>query len=126
VVDGVSGDAKLAVRRFVSASVEVLNGYRPANHLRRLAQPREAAAVVAQAIAGAGAVAAGRRSTAAGRAARRGRPAPVAVIRLRLCEPRRGAVEAAVILMIADRVRAMALRLELHDESWLATTLRIL
>jgi hypothetical protein len=125
VVAGVSGDAKLAVRRFVSACVEVLNGYRPASHLRRLAQPREAAAVVAQAVAAAGVVAESRRAPA-GRAARPRRPAPVAVVKLRLCEPRRGAVEAAVILMIGGRVRAMALRLELHDESWLATTLRII
>jgi hypothetical protein len=121
VVAGASGDAKLAVRRFVGICVEVLNGYRPAAHLRRLSQPRDAATVVAQGLAGARKVAEARRS-AAGKTRPR-RPAPVAVVRLRLCEPRPGAVEAAVVLVIGDRTWAMALRLELHQESWVATTL---
>src|SRR4051794_2843549 len=34
VVAGASADARLAVRRFVHLCVEVLNGYRPAAHLR--------------------------------------------------------------------------------------------
>src|SRR5687768_640702 len=53
VVTGASAEARLAVRRFVSTCVEVLNGHRPAAHLRRLSQPREAATVVAQGLAGA-------------------------------------------------------------------------
>ena len=126
VVSGVSGDAKVAVRRFVSTCVEVLNGYRPAAHLRRLSQPKEAATVVAQGLAGAHRVAEARQALTAGRAPRPRRPAPAAVVRARLCAPREGAVEAAVVLMIGDRTWAMALRLELHDESWQATTLRLL
>lgn len=121
VVAGASGDAKLAVRRFVGVCVEVLNGYRPAAHLRRLSQPRDAATVVAQGLAGARKVAEVRRC--AGGRTRPRRPAPVAVVRLRLCEPRPGAVEAAVVLVIGDRTWAMALRLELHQGSWVATTL---
>ena len=120
----VSSDARLAVRRFISSCVEVLNGYRPAAHLRRLAQPREAATVVAQGVAAAHRVAEARRR--AGTPTRPRRPAPVAVIKVSLCEPRPGAVEAAAILMIGDRTWAMALRLELHDDAWLATVMRLL
>jgi hypothetical protein len=124
VVSGVSADAKLAVHRFVKLCVEVLNGYRPPAHLRRLAQPREAAAVVAEGLSGAQRVARIRRASSDRRRPRR--PAPVAVLRLRLCEPRAGAVEAAVVLLIGDRAWAMALRLELHETCWMATTLRLI
>lgn len=121
---GASGDAKLAVRRFVHLCVEVLNGYRPAAHLRRLALPKEAAGVVAQAVAGTSRVAELRRQACPGQRRDR-RPGPVGVIRLRLCEPRPGAVEAAVLLVTGERTWAMALRLELHQQNWCATTLRL-
>ncbi|WP_233413881.1 Rv3235 family protein [Nucisporomicrobium flavum] len=124
VASGVSPDARLAVRRFVSSCVEVLNGYRPAAHLRRLAQPREAAAVVAQGVTAAHRVAEARRGT--GRPSRSHRPAPAAVVKVSLCEPRAGAVEAAAVLVIGDRSWALALRLELHDDAWLATVLRLI
>ena len=125
-VTGVSAEAKAAVHRFVSTCVEVLNGYRPAAHLRGLAQPREAATVVAQVLAGARRVTEARQARSAGRTPRPRRPAPAAVVRLRFCEPRAGAVEAAAILLIGDRTHAMALRLERHDESWQATALRLI
>jgi hypothetical protein len=120
VVAGASADAKLAVRRFVRLCVEVLSGYRPPAHLRRWSRPGEASEVVAQALVGTRRIAESRRH----RPARR--PPPVAVIRLRLCEPRPGAVEAAVALVTGDRTWALALRLELHQESWSATTLRLI
>jgi hypothetical protein len=105
--------------------VEVLNGYRPAAHLRRLALPKEAAGVVAQAVAGTSRVADMRRTRRTpGRRERQ--PGPVAVIRLRLCEPRPGAVEAAVLLVTGERTWAMALRLEMHQQSWCATALRLI
>ena len=127
VLAGASGDAKLAVRRFVSVCVEVLNGYRPAAHLRRLSLPGEAAGVVAQAVLGVRRVADARRALERRPTDRRGRrAAPVGVLRLRLCEPRPGAVEAAVLLVTGDRTWAMALRLELHQQAWAATTLRLI
>lgn len=123
VVAGASADAKLAVRRFVRLCVEVLNGYRPPAHLRRLSLPGEAAAVVAQALVGARWVADLRKQHPCHRPRR---PSPVGVIKLRLCEPRPGAVEAAVALLIGERTWAMALRLELHHEAWSATALRLI
>ncbi|MEV4281631.1 Rv3235 family protein [Actinoplanes xinjiangensis] len=121
VVAGASGDAKLAVRRFVRLCVEVLNGFRPAAHLRRLALPSQAADVVAQGLAGA-------RRAADLRKTRQpsARRPPVGVIKVVLCEPRAGAIEAAVTLVTGDRTWAMAFRLELHQQSWAATTLLII
>ena len=126
-VAGASADAKLAVRRFVGVCVEVLNGYRPAGHLRRLALPGDAVGVVAQASAAARRVAELRRATRGPRAGDRHgrRPDPVAVLKLRLCEPRPGAVEAAVLLVTGDRTWALAVRLERHQQSWAATALRV-
>jgi hypothetical protein len=51
---------------------------------------------------------------------------PVAVSKVVLCEPRAGAVEAAVTLVTGDRTWAMAFRLELHQQSWAATALLII
>ncbi|BAL86100.1 hypothetical protein AMIS_8800 [Actinoplanes missouriensis 431] len=119
-VPGASGDAKLAVRRFVHLSVEVLNGFRPAGHLRRLSLPSHAADVVAAGLAGAQWVGQLRR------AKKTRRPAPVAVLKVHLCEPRAGAVEAAVVLVTGERTWALALRMELHQQTWLATTLRLI
>lgn len=124
-----SGDAKLAVRRFVQMCVEVLNGYRPAAHLRRVSLPKDAAGVVAQAVAGSSRVAGLRDTAAAGRKpSRHGRRpgGPVAVLRFHFCEPRPGAVEAAVLLVTGERTWAMALRMELHNQSWAATTMRLI
>ncbi|TWG10833.1 hypothetical protein FHX34_107331 [Actinoplanes teichomyceticus] len=125
VVAGASGDAKLAVKRFVHMCVEVLNGHRPAAHLRRVSLPAEAAEVVAQGLAGARRVAEMRRPRRPGDG-RPHRPSPVAVLRVNLCEPRRGAVEVAVALVTGERTWAMAFRLEFHHDAWCATTLRLI
>ena len=126
IVAGTSADARLAVRHFLNLCVEVLNGYRPPAHLRRVSRPCEAAGVVAQGIAGAQRVAALRStSQLPGRRPAR-RPPPVAVVRLLLCQPRPGAVEAAVALVTGERTWAMALRMECHQECWSATALRLI
>jgi hypothetical protein len=122
---GTPGDARLAVRRFVSVCVEVLNGYRPAAHLRRLSLPMEAPSVVAQGVVGARRVAELRQAARpADRRARR--PGPVGVLRVLLCEPRAGVIEAAVLLITGERTWAMAFRLELHQQKWAATALRLI
>ncbi|MDI6105344.1 Rv3235 family protein [Actinoplanes sp. NEAU-A12] len=131
VAAGASGDAKLAVRRFVRLCVEVLNGFRPAAHLRRLSLPAGAADVVAQGLAGARRAAdlrraAEQRATRRPGAGQQRRAAPVAVLGLKICEPRVGAVEAAVTLVTGERTWAIAFRLELHQQTWAATTLLII
>jgi len=126
VVAGASHDAKLAVHRFVRLCVEVLNGHRPPHHLRHVSRPAEAAGVVAQALSAAGRIAAERKATRSPTRHPPRRPPPVAVIRLRLCEPRPGAVEAAVALVTGERTWALALRMERHQEAWSATTLRLI
>jgi hypothetical protein len=126
----------MAVQRFMGMCLEVLNGYRPAAHLRRLSLPTEAAGVIAQAVAGAKRVAERRRSAAA---AHRGRTQPViaaanrptnpAIAKIRnvlACQPRADAVEATVVLATGERTWALALRLELHNQGWAATVLRML
>lgn len=125
VVAGASAEAKHAVARFVRMCVEVLNGYRPAAHMRRLAVPTEAATIVAQVMATAHRVTQMRRGMQSLTKRTSRRPLPVAVVRLRLCEPRPGAVEAAFALVLGDRTWAMALRMEEHHQSWSATTLRL-
>jgi hypothetical protein len=126
VVAGASGDAKLAARRFVRLCVEVLNGFRPAAHLRRMALPAGAAEVVAQGLAGSRRAAALRGSASRAGARQQRRPTPVGVIGVKICEPRPGAVEVAVTLVTGDRTWAMAFRLELHQQTWAATALLII
>ncbi|WP_189078908.1 Rv3235 family protein [Mangrovihabitans endophyticus] len=122
---GASGDARLAVRRFVALCVEVINGYRPAAHLRQVSAPGDAARIIRQAVTAARQIAeSGRAARAAGRRMRR--PAPVGVVRVRLCEPRPGAVEAAVLLVHGERTRAMAIRLELRQQDWAAVCLQLI
>ena len=125
VVAGASAEAKHAVYRFVRTCVEVLNGYRPAAHMRRLAVPTESAAIVAQVMATAHRVSDMRRRMQSPAKRASHRPLPVALVRLRLCEPRPGAVEAAFALVLGDRTWAMALRMEQHHQTWSATTLRL-
>ncbi|PRX25649.1 Rv3235 family protein [Actinoplanes italicus] len=126
VVAGASGDAKLAVRRFVRLCVEVLNGFRPAAHLRRMALPAGAAEVVTQGLAGARRAASLRGGMSRAGARHQRRPTPVGVIGVKICEPRSGAVEVAVTLVTGDRTWAMAFRLELHQQTWAATALLII
>jgi hypothetical protein len=129
VVAGPTPQARTAVRRFVAALVEVLNGYRPPAHLRDLCRPVDAAGIVAQARAAQHRMAefrrgSARRSATAGRHGRN--PDPVAVIRANLCTPTRSAVEAAVLLVTGPRTWALALRLEWHEETWTATVIRLI
>lgn len=121
-VAGASAEAKAAVRRFLGLCLEILNGYRPVAHLRTLADPAAAGAVLAQLTAASGRVAELR-----GRGTSRGRPEPepVRVRRLRVCEPRVGAAEATVVLLTGGRAWALALRLERRNDRWTATALTL-
>ncbi|WP_239169320.1 Rv3235 family protein [Paractinoplanes deccanensis] len=125
-LSGVSRDATLAVKRFLYACVEVLNGYRPSAHLRRLSRPFEAAEVVSEGLLGAQRLNAVRKAALrAGRHPSR-KPVPVAILSLHLCEPRSGVVEAAAPLLIGEHTWAMALRMEFYQQAWVATALRLI
>ncbi len=124
-VAGVPGDAKLAVRLFLQLLVEVFTGHRPAAQLRKLSRPINAADIVAQGLAGAQRVLDLRKAGSPPRRSGRRFP-PVAVLRMRTFAPRPDAVEVAVALVTGERTWAVALRLELHDQTWSATTLQLI
>ncbi len=118
-------EARTAVRRFVAVLTEVLNGYRPPAHLRHWCRPLVATTVIAQARAAQHRIGETRpRRVTRDRHGRR--PDPVAVIRMRLCEPRSGAVEATVLLATGVRTWALALRLEEDEQGWATTVARLL
>lgn len=79
-----SPDTRAAVQRFLTVCVEVLNGFRPAHHLRALSDPLAAVEVI----------------EAMAEAARqvRSMSGRVRVRKVRLCEPRSGVVEIAAVV----------------------------
>ncbi|WP_446218514.1 Rv3235 family protein [Micromonospora sp. IBHARD004] len=111
-------EATRAAHRFVRTFLEIVNGYRPPGQLRPLSDPAvatEVAAELARAVHRVGPVR--RRAT---------RPV-LRLRRLRVCEPRAGAVEAAAVLAGAGGASwAIALRLEHRRGNWLCTTLQVL
>ncbi|MEO3926048.1 Rv3235 family protein [Micromonosporaceae bacterium B7E4] len=121
VADAVAGatpEAKRAAKRFLDTCLEIVNGYRPAWHVRALASPPDAAGMVAQ-LASATSRLCGRR--------RPGQPVhTVRLRRLRVCEPRPGVVEAAAVVGVAGRTWAMAFRIERRHGSWVGTAVALL
>jgi len=97
--------ARAALQRYVGMCVEVLNGYRPAAHLRSTTDPQRFGDVTDQLV---------RRTVRVrmppGQAARHGRL--VRVRRLLSCEPLDGIVEATVVLEQGENSWAMAVRME--------------
>ncbi|GAA3754085.1 hypothetical protein GCM10022225_43550 [Plantactinospora mayteni] len=121
VADAVAGatpEAKRAAKRFLDTCLEIVNGYRPAGHVRALASPLDAAGMVAQL------------TSATSRVSGRRRPGqPVRTVRLRqlrVCEPRPGVVEAAAAVGVAGRTWAMAFRIERRRGSWVGTSVALL
>ncbi|PZF90479.1 Rv3235 family protein [Micromonospora deserti] len=111
-------EASRAAHRFLGIWVEVLNGYRPPGQLRPLLDPTRAAGVLPE-LARAG--------SRTGPVRRRSARPAVRLRRLRVCEPRPGAVEVAAVLASgAGNTWAAALRLERRRGSWLCTALQVL
>jgi Family of unknown function (DUF6459) len=109
-----------AAARFLDRCLEILNGYRPAAHIRPLSTPLEAQTIMELVAAAA------RRTTRLPRTAQPGgrpgtRPDSVARRRVYVCEPRPGAAEATVVLTQATRSWAVAFRLERRGSAWLCT-----
>jgi hypothetical protein len=106
--------AQVAARRFVSACVEVLNGFRPVGHLRALTTPFDHAAVVKQLT----------------RRARLRVPATpggtrVELHRVRVFEQRTGVAEAVAVLGHGNATWAIALRFEHRRGAWLCNLLEV-
>ncbi|MFI5839971.1 Rv3235 family protein [Catenuloplanes sp. NPDC051500] len=121
---GASSEARGAAHRFLTRSLEILNGYRPIGHLRAMSALMEAPTILTS--AGAALSTIGRYREAAGLPPVAGRrPLPPAgrvnPRRLRVCEPRPGVAEASAVLTTAGRTWALAYRLELLHGRWLAT-----
>ncbi len=111
-------EATRAAHRFVRTFLEIVNGYRPPGQLRPLCVPDAAAQVATELARAARRVVPARRRTA--------RPV-LQLRRLRVCEPRAGAVEAAAVLAGAGGTSwAIALRLEHRRGTWLCTILDVL
>ncbi|RQX18779.1 hypothetical protein DDE19_06585 [Micromonospora ureilytica] len=107
-----------AAHRFVGTCLEVVNGYRSPTQVRALLDPSRASDLLTELARASGRAGTSRR--------RNGRPL-VRLLRLRVCEPRETAVEAAAVLTGAgDRSWAMALRLEHRRGRWLCTDLHVL
>jgi hypothetical protein len=117
---GASQAAWHAVLRFLDRCQEILNGYRPASHIRPMSAPMEAQTIVEHVAAVA------QRTTRLPRTAQPagrpgGRPGAVARRRVHVCEPRPGAAEAMAVLSQASRSWAVAFRLERRGTAWLCT-----
>ncbi len=102
--------------RLTRALLEVMTGLRPAPQVLRWTTA-EVYAVVARR----GALAA--RRAAEGRSVRTRHP--VAVQRVRVCEPADGVAEAAVVVRHGPRVRAVAVRLVGQDGTWRVSALQV-
>ncbi|WP_216592660.1 Rv3235 family protein [Verrucosispora sioxanthis] len=106
--------ATRVAHRFVATCLEVFNGFRPPVQLRRQLDPARVAVLLPELA----------RATARGAPTRRRSPR---LRRLRVCEPRPTAIEAAAVLTGAGgRSWAMALRLEQRCGNWFCTDLRVL
>jgi hypothetical protein len=128
---GASPEAWEAARRFLSRCIEVINGYRPAGHLRPMCDTLEAQSITEQ-LAGVARRTARRahprpaasdpgRPPQAGLGPGAAHPADVVRLRLRVCEPRAGVAEAAAVLGQHHRVWAAAFRLERRGPTWRCT-----
>jgi hypothetical protein len=103
----------------VSACVEVLNGFRPAGHLRRLTTPFDYATVMTQLTRRA--VRVRMAATPSGRTGDN----RVSLRRLRVFEQRAGFAEAVAVLGHGDVSWAVALRFERRDGCWLCSLLEV-
>jgi hypothetical protein len=118
---GASPATTAAATRFVNTCLEILNGYRPVTHVRVLAHPLAAQAVLAEVSR------AVRRVRRAARAS--GRDELVKLRTMRTCEPRSRIAEIAVVVGTEGRGRrvwALAFRLEQVHGRWLCSVARVL
>jgi hypothetical protein len=134
-----AGTGGQAAYRYVGLCLEVLEGYRPATHLRRLTLAaafenvldqlsRPAARTGHPSSGGPAPQATGGRPTPGGAPPTRRGDRGADRLRLRrlwVGEPSDGVVEAAAVVGRADRAWALALRLERRGDRWLCIDLQV-
>jgi hypothetical protein len=112
--------AAAAAERFLNVCLEVLNGHRPASHLRAVTTAAQVAEVTDQLV----------RRTTRTYLATTGRteavPRRVRLLRLHTCEPRDGIAEVVAVLAYGSSTWAMAARLERHADTWLCTLVHVI
>jgi hypothetical protein len=109
--------AAAAAQRFVSVCVEVLNGFRPAAHLRPFAEPLGFSKIADQLVRRTVRV----RMTKVAQSVTR----IVRVRRFVVCEPRAGVAEVAVVLDDGQSSWAMAIRMERRPQGWLCALVQV-
>ncbi|MEE6257288.1 Rv3235 family protein [Plantactinospora sonchi] len=115
---GASAEARRAAKAFLDSCLEIVNGYRPAGHIRSRCNPADAGGVVER-LASAATRISGRR--------RPGQPPrTVRLRRLRVCEPRPGVVEGAAAVGVAGRTWALAFRIEQRQGRWVGVSAEML
>ena len=98
------------VRHIAQALVEVMSGARPAPQVIRWTTPEVYSTVARRSVTS------GRRKAVARRAL---------VLRVRICEPADGVVEACAVVVDNGRVRALAMRLTRVDRRWVVSELQV-
>ncbi|MDT5036709.1 MAG: hypothetical protein QOE03_1894 [Micromonosporaceae bacterium] len=114
--------ARIAAGRFVAACVEVLNGFRPAAHLRVLTSPVGYATAMTQLTRRAQRV----RMPSTGREHRADIRARASLRRVHVFEQRAGQAEAVAVLITGDVSWAVALSFEYRGGSWLCSRLEVI
>ena len=104
-------DPEVFTAQISQAIVEVLAGTRPASQVVRWTSADVYAVLARRSLVAA------RRGVAARR--------PSLVRRVRICQPADGVIEASIVVVHPDRVRAMALRLIGLDGRWVVTELQV-
>jgi hypothetical protein len=112
--------AQIAAQRFAKVCVEVLNGHRPATHLRAITCPAEVNGITDQLM----------RRTGRVYLARQGMTAPgphrVQLRQLLVGEPHDGVAELTLVFEYGSRSWAMAARLERRFDTWLCTLVQVI
>ena len=120
---GVPAEIRTMAARFVNSCLEVVNGLRPISQLRKLADPLEAATILATMT---------RATRRLQREARRRRPAPgggpakLRLRRMRVCQPHADAIEIAAVIGTGERAWAATFRLQRRHGRWLCTAANVL
>lgn len=124
---GASSELQLAVERYLRTCVEILNGYRPMEHLRPLTDAAEYVAIAERLTRWRARLQSAGRA-GAGRSGGPGRGSSGSVSRGRphICEPRTGVAEAAVVLGQGARSFAVAARFEHRGGHWYCTLLQVI